>query len=191
MLPNRSIFIFFIVSIVVARAISPCPAADDRSTPNPRVLQSASELDYPPFAIVREDGSADGFSVDLLKEVVQAAGLDIRFGVGRWHEIKQDLVNGRIDILPLVSYSKERDKVFDFTVPYLRMHGTLFVREGEKNIRGEADLKDKEVLVMRGDTAHEYAVRKNPPPVSRRPFTRPVQVSWIRSRPDFLQHRQY
>jgi hypothetical protein len=41
------------------------------------------------------------------------------------------------------------------------MHGTIFVREGEKSIRSKADLKDREVLVMRGDTAHEYAVKEN------------------------------
>ena len=31
--------------------------------------------------------------------------------------------------------------------------------KGEKSIHSEEDLKDKEVLVMRGDTAHEYAVK--------------------------------
>jgi ABC-type amino acid transport substrate-binding protein len=47
-----------------------------------RVLQSASELDYPPFSLVRPDGGADGFSVDLLKAVARAAGLGIEFRVG-------------------------------------------------------------------------------------------------------------
>jgi len=43
----------------------------DFSTDARTVLRSASELDYPPFAIVRPDGTADGFSVDLLKAVVK------------------------------------------------------------------------------------------------------------------------
>ncbi|MHC4215553.1 MAG: transporter substrate-binding domain-containing protein, partial [Planctomycetota bacterium] len=114
-----------------------------------------------PFALVRRDGSADGFSVDLLKAVTQAVGLEINFIVGPWHKIKQKLVDGHLDVLPLVSYSHEREKAYDFTVPYLRMHGTIFVRKGEKTIRGRADLKDKEVIVMRGDTAHEYALHEN------------------------------
>lgn len=49
----------------------------------------------------------------------------------------------------------------DFTAPYLQMHGTIFVRKGETSIRSEADLKDKEVLVMRDDASHEYAVSSN------------------------------
>ena len=134
--------------------------ADDRSKPSQRILKSASEFDYPPFALVRTDGSADGFSVDLLKAVTQAVGLEVNFSVGPWHKIKQKLADGHLDVLPLVSYSQEREKEYDFTVPYLRMHGTIFVRKGEKTIRGRADLKDKEVIVMRDDAAHEYAVRE-------------------------------
>jgi len=123
-------------------------------------LKSASELDYPPFSVIKENGQADGFSVELLKAVVKAARFDITFEIGPWEQIKQKLIDGQIDILPFVSYSKERDKVLDFTASYLRLHGTIFVRKGETSITSEADLKDKEVLVMRGDTAHEYAERK-------------------------------
>ncbi len=125
-----------------------------------RTLKSASELDYPPFAIVLADGTADGFSVELLKAVTQAVGLDVEIIVDPWHEIKQQLADRQLDVLPLVSYSKERDKVFDFTAPYLHMHGTIFVRKGKTTIHNKSDLCDKEVLVMRGDTAHEYAVRE-------------------------------
>jgi PAS domain S-box-containing protein len=125
------------------------------------ILKSASELDYPPFALVQPDGSADGFSVELLKNVVRKVGLKVDIPVAPWHEIKQKLIDGKLDVLPLVSYSLERDEIFDFTVPYLRMHGEIFVRKGEKTIQSIKDLKDKEVLVMRGDTAHEYAVKAN------------------------------
>ncbi|MBU1248646.1 MAG: transporter substrate-binding domain-containing protein, partial [Proteobacteria bacterium] len=129
--------------------------------PTSRPLMSASEYDYPPFALVKPDGSADGFSVDLLRAVVEETGMEIEFAVGPWHEIKQELTDGKIDVLPLVSYSDERAKYFDFSASYLRMHGTIFVREGNKEIKDEKDLKGKKVAVMRGDTAHEYAIESN------------------------------
>jgi two-component system, sensor histidine kinase len=136
-------------------------AAAEQPGPEHRVLRSASELDYPPFALVRPDGSADGFSVDLLKAVVRAAGLQVKFSVGPWQQIKQKLIDRQLDVLPLVSYSAKRDEVMDFTAPYLRMHGTIFVRRGNTDIKSKEDLKDKEVIVMRGDTAHEYAVKEH------------------------------
>ncbi len=123
-------------------------------------LRSASELDYPPFAIVNSDGTAGGFSVELLQAAVEAAGLTISFKVGPWHELKEELAIGKLDVLPLVSYSKERDKIYDFTTPYLKMNGTVFVRKGTSDIGALADLKDKEVLVMQGDTAHEYVLHE-------------------------------
>ena len=129
--------------------------ADDR-----KVLRSASEFDYPPFAIVGADGTADGFSVDLLKAATEAAGLSVTFKIGPWHQLKEELASGTLDVLPLVSYSPERDRIYDFTTPYLRMNGTVFVRKGDPNIRSLTDLKGREVLVMEGDTAHEYALRE-------------------------------
>ena len=124
------------------------------------VLRSASELDYPPFAIVQPDGTAGGFSVDLLKAVTEAVGLSVTFKVGPWNEIKQELADRVLDVLPLVSYSEERDQVYDFSTAYLRMNGTVFIREGNTEIKSLADLHNKEVLVMQGDTAHEYALRE-------------------------------
>jgi two-component sensor histidine kinase/ABC-type amino acid transport substrate-binding protein len=140
--------------------VSPTSATDALSANRP-VLKSASEQSYPPFAIVNQDGSADGFSVELMREIADEMGFEISIPVGPWNEIKNRLIEGDIDVLPLVSYSIERDRVFDFTVPYLRMHGTIFVRSDEKSISSEDDLKGKEVLVMQGDTANEYAVEKN------------------------------
>ena len=160
MLSARKLIIFFLALSAIHFLALPGHAQDGvPSGFRQRVISSASELDYPPFSVVGDDGSADGFSVELLKVVCRAVGLDVTFKVGPWNEIKQELTEGRLDALPLVSYSKERDKELDFTAPYLRMHGTIFVRKGEKSIHGESDLKDREVLVMRGDTAHEYALR--------------------------------
>ncbi|WP_338669657.1 transporter substrate-binding domain-containing protein [Pseudodesulfovibrio methanolicus] len=136
------------------------PPAQARDTVRP-VLKSASELDYPPFALALPDGTADGFSVELLRAVAEKAGLGIHFKTAPWAQIKQALADRELDVLPLVSYSKERDAYFDFSIPYLQMHGSIFVRKGNTDIRSEADLKDKTVLVMRGDTAQEYAERNH------------------------------
>jgi PAS domain S-box-containing protein len=162
MMKNKLIFCcLFVLWVIVFTPMSSVAEDDDFPEPGQRILKSASELDYPPFCVVQNDGTPDGFSVDLLKAVTRAVGLDVNFIVGPWYDIKSKLINGHLDVLPLVSYSNEQDKVLDFTAPYLRMHGAIFVRKEEKTIHGEKDLKGKEVLVMRGDTAHEYALKKN------------------------------
>lgn len=122
------------------------------------IYRSATEYDYPPFSVVR-DGKADGFSVELLKAVANEMGLEIEFKVDHWETIKRELEDGKLDVLPLVGYSEERDQYFDFTVPYIVMRGNIFVRKDYNEIQSEDNLYGKEIIVMRGDNAQEYAVR--------------------------------
>ena len=83
-----------------------------------QTIKSASEYDYPPFSIVNEQGEADGFSVELLRASLKAVGLDVEFYVGPWAKIKQDLAEGKIQVLPFVGRTPERENIFDFSVPY-------------------------------------------------------------------------
>ena len=159
---RRQFFTGSVLLLIILHCCSILPASASAESPaeHKTILKSASELDYPPFAVVNPDGTADGFSVDLLKAATGAVGVSVSFKVGPWNELKKELIDKKIDVLPLVSYSKERDKVYDFTAPYLRMNGTVFVRKGNSAIQHLSDLMDKEVLVMQGDTAHEYVVRE-------------------------------
>ena len=162
MFNKKMIFYYKWILIPLILGITPVSViASESSKASRQILQSASEFDYPPFCLVLKDGTADGFSVDLIKAVVKEAGLEINIPVGPWHEIKQKLIDKKIDLLPFVSYSRVRDQFFDFTVPYLKMHGTVFVRKGETSIHSEKDLKNKEIITMRADAAHEYVMEKN------------------------------
>ena len=120
--------------------------------------KSATEYDYPPFSVT-DQGEADGFSVELLQAVADTMGLEISFKIDSWSILKEELKNGDLDVLPLVGYTEERDRDYDFTVPYIIMHGNIFIRKDETGISTEEGLVGKEVIVMEGDNAHEYALR--------------------------------
>lgn len=124
-----------------------------------KILHSASELSYPPFSIVTKDAKAGGFSVELLQKVVEAMGGKVDFYVDTWSQIKEDLKNRKIDVLPVVGRTPEREKDFDFTVPYLVIHGAVFIRSDD-TLKSEKDLWDKDIIVMKGDNAEEYVTRE-------------------------------
>jgi diguanylate cyclase (GGDEF)-like protein/PAS domain S-box-containing protein len=107
---------------------------------------------------VTSGGKADGFSVELLKAVAEEMGFLLEFKIDEWSVIKKELEEGKLDVLPLVGYTEERDEVYDFTVPYIVMRGNIFVRE-DSDIKSEDDLYGKELLVMDNDNAHEYVQR--------------------------------
>lgn len=122
----------------------------------PAPLIVGSELDFPPFALQNSQGEADGYSVDLIKAVAEVMGLAIKFRIGPWQEIRSALERGEIDLLPLVAYSKERDQVFDFTVPHTTFHDAIFIRRADASKFPLNPLNTKEVIVMQADFSHDY-----------------------------------
>ena len=131
-------------------------------TPAPALVLSGCEPDYPPYCFFTGDGHARGFSVELFQAALQAVGRAAEFKTAPWAEIKQDLAEGRLQALPLVGRTPEREAIYDFTFPYLTMHGTLVVRDDNTKIRGLADLKGLQVAVLAGDNAEEYLRRVDP-----------------------------
>ena len=150
-----------LTALVAGPALAPAAAAggeDPVAAPGAPVL-AGSEPDYPPYCIVAGDGSADGFSVELLRAALAAMGRDVTFRTGPWVELKQELADGRLQVLPLVGRTPEREAAYDFTFPYLTMHGAIVVREGTSGIRVATDLAGKRVAVLQGDNAEEYLRR--------------------------------
>jgi two-component system sensor histidine kinase EvgS len=135
------------------------PHTAEASEPSSPVI-SAAEIDYPPFSIVDEAGRADGFSVELLRAALAAMGRDVTFRTGPWGEVKGWLEKGDVQVLPLVGRTPEREELFDFTVPYMSLHGAIVVRSGTEGIQSLADLRGRRVAVMRGDNAEEFLRRE-------------------------------
>ncbi len=124
-------------------------------------IRSAAEIDYPPFCFVDEKGKPSGFSVELMRAALESMGREVTFRIGPWAEVRSWLENGEVDALPLVGRTPERESLFDFTFPYMSLHGAIVVRKGTTNIRDMEDLKGRSVAVMKGDNAEEFLRRKD------------------------------
>ncbi|MHB1317417.1 MAG: transporter substrate-binding domain-containing protein [Anaerolineae bacterium] len=123
-------------------------------------LLSASEIDYPPYCVVDAQGEADGFSVQLLREAMRAMGREVTFRVGPWDDVRGWLESGQVQALPLVGRTPEREALYDFTFPYLSMHGAIVVRQEDTAVRSLGDLARRDVAVMKGDNAEEFLRRE-------------------------------
>lgn len=123
-------------------------------------LKSAGEPNYPPFSMMGNNGEAIGFSIDLLNATIKAIGREIDFKVDSWPTINQELADNKLDVLPLVGRTPERESTFDFTIPYLTLHGMIVVRKDNHTIQSAKDLEGENVGVMSGDVAEEYMLRE-------------------------------
>lgn len=125
--------------------------AESASSP----ITVGSEIDFPPYAVVDADGRASGFSVQLLEATSAVMGLSIDVRPGPWPNVLAEFKEGRLDLLPLVALSPQRAEMATFTKPHTIAYDSFFVRRGAKPLRTLADAKNKAVVVMSSDAAHE------------------------------------
>ena len=117
-------------------------------------VRAGSELDFQPYSFVDEKGEARGFSVDLMKAVAGAMGLHVQIRPGRWDGLWNDLVAGRLDVLPTVAKTPGRQGLIEFTVPHTETFDAFFVRQGQPALDNLDAAAGKEVVVIRSDVAH-------------------------------------
>lgn len=145
--------LFLLISIFSTTALYASPQSLNQ-------LVVGSEEEYPPFSIGYTDANADGFTVDLWKAVAAKAKLKYVIHVKPFKSLLSDIKSGEVDVLINLAQSEERRKFVDFTVPHVTVSGGIFLRKTSDSIYSEDDLVAKEVIVLSGDLAHDYALTK-------------------------------
>ncbi|AFM23768.1 transporter substrate-binding domain-containing protein [Desulfomonile tiedjei] len=150
--------LFLIVSFFVFGFFFPgnCSAETDRP-----VIRVGSEIEFPPFALVDESGQPSGFSVDLIKAVAEAMGLSVVFESGDWNKMWNDLVSGKLDVLPIVAKSTERARLVDFSLAHTETFDAFFVRDGSPILGTIEAAQGKTIVAMRSDAAHHELLELN------------------------------
>jgi len=114
---------------------------------------------YVPYSFLNKDGKVDGFDNELFQAVIEAAGLKAKIELELWPIIRKELESDKIDVITGIYYSKERDKLVDFSVPFLIVKYSIFVRKDSK-ISSVSDLNGKEIIVMQGAIPHDFLEQK-------------------------------
>ena len=151
---NRGFLILFIVIALATWTSRVCRAQGASE------ILVGSELEFPPYATVDSQGQATGFSVDLIRAVADTMGLRVKISTGSWDYVWNRLVDGRIDVLPVVAKLPERTHLVDFSFPHTETFDAFFVRNGKPILKDLASANDREIVVMRSDYAH-HALLEN------------------------------
>ncbi|MEI7638407.1 MAG: PAS domain S-box protein [Syntrophus sp. (in: bacteria)] len=138
-----------------ARDMATVQHSNPTSLPS-KSLKTIIVSDYYPYTFVNDKGVPDGFSVDVAKAIASSMDLNLDIRVDTWEHATRALSDGTIDLLPMMAYSPERDKAFDFSAPHTIAYDAVFSRRGAKRVGSLKDLTDKTVIVMNKDAAHQY-----------------------------------
>ncbi|MGC9513977.1 MAG: transporter substrate-binding domain-containing protein [Fidelibacterota bacterium] len=145
--------------IIILLSITPLRAEYSQGKETIPII-AGCEYDYPPYCFIDADSHATGFSVELMQAALKVMGRDVVFRLGPWADVKDWLAKGEVDALPLVGRTPEREEIYDFTFPYLSMHGAIIVHEDTHDVEDLSDLRGRKVAVMKGDNAVEFLRRE-------------------------------
>ena len=121
---NKSIFAL-IFSLVLA---APIYAADLGG----RVISIGSDTTYPPHEFI-EDGVVKGFDVDVVAEICKRINCVPNWVTTAWDGIFPALANGEFDmVVSGVTITEERDKIVDFSDPYIIVQQGILMRVSDK-----------------------------------------------------------
>ncbi len=117
------------------------------------------EPDLVPIAFAGPDGRPKGFVVDLLDAIGTEMNLDIQYVVRPRAALMEEFSAGRIDALPNIVKTDEREAQMAFSVPHLVLTNVLLVRRDDHRLRSLADLRQLRISVVSSARVEEYLRR--------------------------------
>lgn len=96
---------------------------------------------WPPQYQLDDTGRPTGFAIDLLEQVADAANLAIDYTVmDSWEQLSDALRRRRIDLIPNLGISREREQWAAFTSPVETFPVVIFIRRSTSDIQSARDL---------------------------------------------------
>lgn len=146
--------LIILVSLVLFISFSPI-SCDSAITPINQTYFACGDNNYPPFEYIDEGGNPAGFNTDLLRAVAEVEGLNISITLGPWYKVRDELEQGKIDLVQGMFFSEERAEIINFSTPYLFISQAIFVKKGS-DIRSINDLKNRKVAVQKKDINYDF-----------------------------------
>jgi ABC-type amino acid transport substrate-binding protein len=82
---------------------------------------------FEPFAVAKE-GKSEGLAIDIITEALAKVNLKVLFVGENQDKLDDLLLKGEVDGLAFLGINPERQKIYDFSEPYLISGGALFVK---------------------------------------------------------------
>ncbi|AZI43138.1 amino acid ABC transporter substrate-binding protein [Deinococcus psychrotolerans] len=115
------------------------------------VLVLGTDPTFQPFEFKGEDGSIQGFDIDIAKAVAKDLGVKLQIqAVGFGALMPQSVTSGRVDMaMSAITITSERAKVVSFSSPYYRSAQVFIVKAGNPSkFAWPADVKNINIGVQ-------------------------------------------
>lgn len=133
---------------------TPAPSPKPKTT-----IVFGGDHNYPPYLFLKNN-EPSGFDAELIREIARVMGIEAEIRLAPWNEVRHALETGVIDVIAGMTYTAERQILYDFSIPYTMITMDLFV-QSRSDIRSLDDIRGKEVIVQEGGVMHDYLIKQN------------------------------
>lgn len=117
------------VAIIISMLLLPATIFAGAKQEDPDHIVIATDATWPPMEYVNEEKEIVGFTIDMVNQVAERAGLTVTYQNASWDGIFAGLSNGDYDaIASSVTITEERKERMLFSIPYLNAGQVLVVR---------------------------------------------------------------
>ncbi|MDQ1268586.1 MAG: hypothetical protein QG560_1229 [Campylobacterota bacterium] len=111
--------------------------------------------DNPPKIFLDQSNKPSGFFADILDEIANRENWQLNYIKCEWRECLLMLEEGKLDIMPDVAYSKEREKRFRFHKEIVLSNWSMILTNKKSKISSILDLDNKKIALLKNSIQHE------------------------------------
>ncbi|MBU3015246.1 transporter substrate-binding domain-containing protein [Poseidonibacter lekithochrous] len=113
-----------------------------------KTVKIANEYDWIPYDF-NENGIPKGYVVDYMKLVLGKLNIKPVFITDQWSTLYEDFKTGKIDIMPVVAYNKQRKEYMNLTQSYLSQTFSIVTKKSRTDIVNSDDLTNKKIGMIK------------------------------------------
>lgn len=112
-----------------------------------------------PTIFIDETGRPAGIFIDILEEIAKQEHWQLTYKTGHFTSLFDQVKNGKIDILPAVAYTEQRDQLIDYNYTTVIANWAELYTSENVELNSFLELQGKKIAVKAGDI-HFVALKK-------------------------------
>jgi PAS domain S-box-containing protein len=125
-------------------------AVESRGDDSPVRTVRVGIYQNPPKVFIDENGNPSGIFIDLLDKIARQEKWNLVYVPCEWSECLEALEEHRIDLMPDVAYSRERDQLYDFhAIPVVDSWSQVYANSSIR-VSTLSDLNGRRIAVLKG-----------------------------------------
>ena len=121
------------------------------------VIHLCVDPEFVPYEFIDSDGVYKGIAADYIKILSERTGIQMVVEKNLpWTKAYELAVEKKLDVLPCVAKTEQREKYFLFSEPYIDFQRVIVIKKENNTIKNINDLKQTKVAVQTNSSHYSY-----------------------------------